>query len=76
MVGSDENYSRIWLRKHQNPRPEAGVMASQVPNFTIRCFPYGMTGALDSSVDLIEDSKPTYYRFVFWSAIIGSVMAL
>lgn len=52
------------------------MIASQVPNFTIRCFPYGMTGALDSSVDLIEDSKPTYYRFVFWSAIIGAMMAL
>lgn len=76
MVGSDENYSRIWLRKYQSHGPEAGVIASQVPNFTIRCFPYGMTNELDSSMDLIEDSKPSYYRFVFWSAIIGAMMAL
>lgn len=75
MVSSDENYSRIWLRKYQ-PGREAGAIAPQVPDFSIRCFPYGMTGALDSSMDLIEDSKPAYYRFVFWSVIIGAMMAL
>jgi tRNA A-37 threonylcarbamoyl transferase component Bud32 len=35
-----------------------------------------MTGALDSSVDLIEDSMPTYYRFMFWSAIVGVMIAI
>lgn len=74
MVSSDENYSRIWLRKYQSLRRETGVIESQVPNFTIRCFPYGLTNELYSSVDLIEDSKPAYYRLAFWSAVIGAVV--
>ncbi len=75
MVGSDENYSRIWLRKYQPVRAD-GALASQVPNFSIRCFPYGMTTELDSSMDLIEDSKPAYYWFVIWCAIIAFLMAM
>ncbi|MDQ5937788.1 MAG: eukaryotic-like serine/threonine-protein kinase [Cyanobacteriota bacterium erpe_2018_sw_21hr_WHONDRS-SW48-000092_B_bin.40] len=75
MVGSDENYSRIWLRKYQPVRAD-GALASQVPNFSIRCFPYGMTSELDSSMDLIEDSKPAYYWFVIWCAIIAFLMAM
>jgi len=76
MVGSDENYSRIWLRKYKNSAPEAGAIQSQVPIYSIRCFPYGLTSELHSSVDLIEDSKPTYYRLLFWSAVIGVVILL
>ncbi|CAN5480299.1 hypothetical protein BH11CYA1_BH11CYA1_42800 [soil metagenome] len=74
MDGSDENYSRIWLRKYKT-----GHLASahsDVPNYSIKCFPYGITGALDNSVGLLEDTKPAYYRFLFWGAIILAILPI
>jgi tRNA A-37 threonylcarbamoyl transferase component Bud32 len=67
-MASGEDYSRIWLRKYKTS--DLASVASQVPNYSIRCFPYGISGGLDSSMDLLEESKPAYFRLVFWAAIL------
>lgn len=72
----DDQYSKLWLKKFQNQGSQ-----QKNPDVTINCFPYGLTSTSDNSIDLIEESKPAYYRLLFkislWLllSLIGAIIA-
>lgn len=57
----DDQYSKSWLKR---VGPTGRPLGNE--DVAINCFPYGLTGISDDTVDLIDALKPAYVRFIYW----------